>query len=53
MNSMPGITVKNRRYIMDALPNLAALGSVTLEQLKGLIGEEAGKKLIAFVKKRG
>lgn len=52
LRSMPGVTSKNYRILMNAAETLEELFHMSREQLKELIGEEPSKHLYDFIHKK-
>lgn len=52
LRSMPGVTSKNYRIIINAVENLEQLCAMSQEEIKKLIGEEPARKLYAFIHHR-
>ncbi|KAI8576312.1 hypothetical protein K450DRAFT_257648 [Umbelopsis ramanniana AG] len=52
LRSMPGINSKNFRLVMSKVENIEDLSKVSVEDLKEILGQEAGSKLHRFIHKR-
>lgn len=49
MRSLPGISTKNYRYVMNKVDNVEALCEMELNAVQELIGVEPGKLLHGFI----
>jgi DNA excision repair protein ERCC-4 len=52
LRSMPGINSKNYRLVMSKVENIEELSKLSVEDLKEILGQEAGNKLHNFIHKR-
>jgi DNA excision repair protein ERCC-4 len=52
LRSMPGINSKNYRLVMSKVDNIEDLSKLGVEDLKEILGQEAGSKLHSFIHKR-
>ncbi|KAI9492695.1 hypothetical protein BDB00DRAFT_826788 [Zychaea mexicana] len=52
LRSLPGVTSKNYKILMNAVENLQQLFRLSVEDLKKLIGEEPARKLHQFIHHR-
>ncbi|KAL1915153.1 uncharacterized protein VTP21DRAFT_7634 [Calcarisporiella thermophila] len=48
LRSIPGITSKNYKHVLQVAGSMAELAEMSVEQLKGVIGEVAAKKVWGF-----
>lgn len=49
LRSMPGVTSRNYKILMNAVENLEQLCAMNQNELKALIGEEPARKLHGFI----
>jgi DNA excision repair protein ERCC-4 len=52
LRSMPGINSKNYRLVMSKVENIEELSKLSIDDLKEIVGREAGSKLHHFLHKR-
>lgn len=53
LSKLPGITAKNIRRVLEAVPDIHTLANYTMEQMTELLGKQNGKSLFDFFHQRG